>query len=567
MRLNKFVLAIFVFIIAVFLTLGLRCFYLQVVKSSEYRKKLEPQQKLTISQNAQRGVIVDSRGRCLAVSKPVETVFVDPVILKDHKETAMKLQEILNEPGYKISEKILSKPNSRFIKIKSPISAIEREDVLKEKIYGVGISKQWKRDYPMGSLFCHVVGIEACDEKWCEGLERRYYDILSGFEGSKTFYVDTFRKPIGIGGEESLPVVGTSLVLTLDSTIQKFTRDELFERCKEYQAQAGMAIVIRPDTGEILSMSCYPDFDPASLTSSPDSRRNRIITDPFEPGSIFKPIFTAIAMDMGVINKHSKIFCENGSYSGKGFGIIGEYGNHSYGNLTPGEILVHSSNIGMAKMGQMMDKKFGKEKIYDAIRLFGFGEKTAVDLPGESSGILNPVQQWNGYSVTRIPYGQEISVTAMQVARAYCILANGGRPVTPHVVKAFVDSNGKTIKLQKKQNNAGYIIKPEVANWIIQDALCDVVKDGTGKKAALEDYTVFGKTGTANIAVNGHFDNQSYVASFAGGAPAENPEIVVLVSICKPNRRLGKGYTGGTVAAPVMGKITQKTLDYLHTLE
>lgn len=550
-----------------FLFLGWRCFYLQYVKRDYYEAKLAKQKKLSIEQRAQRGVIVDSRGRYLAVSKPTEILFADPVAVRqylNYKDVASKLQDIVGIPSDEIYKKLEKKSNSRFVKLKEGITPSEREKVLSARIYGIGTHTQWERYYPMGSLFCHVVGVEASKKKWCEGLERWYYDLLEGVPGHNTYIVDTFRKPIGLSGSSSTAIMGTSIILTVDSSIQHFVRDALFKRCKEFEAEAGMAIVLEPNTGAILAMSCYPDFDPMNLTSNPDSRRNRLLTDPFEPGSIFKPIFTAIAMDLGVISKNTKIYCENGSYHGKGFGRIGEYGNHSYGNLTPSEIIVHSSNIGMAKIGQMVDKRVGKKKMYESIKLFGFGEKTGVDLPGEARGILNPVSRWNGYSVTRIPYGQEISVTAMQVAKAYCILANGGKPVIPHLVDAFVDSNGRNIKLQSNPISAGYIIKPEIAKWIVSKAMADVVKEGTGKKAALDDYEVFGKTGTANIAVDGQYDQKSYVASFAGGAPADSPEIVVVVSIRKPKRSLGKGYTGGTVAGPVVGEIIQKTLDYLH---
>ncbi len=567
MRLSKLVISLSLLLIIIFALLGWRCFYLQYLKRDFYEAKLTKQEQLSIEQRAQRGVIVDSRGRYLAVSRPVEFVFADPVAIGeylDYKDVAARLQDIIDVAGHEICKKLNDKSKSHFVKLKEGITPDQREKILAARIYGIGVHTDWQRYYPMGSLFSHVVGVEASKKKWCEGLERWYYDLLEGVSGRNTYIVDTFRKPIGLGDSSSSAVMGTSLILTLDSAIQRFVRDALVKRCKEFQAESGMAIVIEPNTGAILAMSCYPDFDPMHLTSNPDSRRNRLLTDPFEPGSIFKPIFTAIAMELGVVSKRTKIYCEHGSYHGKGFGLIREYGNHSYGNLTPSEIIVHSSNIGMAKMGQMVDKKVGKKKMYESIKLFGFGEKTGVDLPGEVRGILNPPSRWNGYSVTRIPYGQEISVTEMQIAKAYCILANGGRPVIPHLVKAFVDSSGRSVKLQTNPISAGYIIKPEIAKWIVSKAMADVVKEGTGKRAALKDYEVFGKTGTANIAVDGHYDQKSYVASFAGGAPADNPEIVVVVSIRKPKRSLGKGYTGGTVAAPVVGEIIQKSLDYLH---
>jgi cell division protein FtsI/penicillin-binding protein 2 len=267
-------------------------------------------------------------------------------------------------------------------------------------------------------------------------------------------------------------------------------------------------------------------------------------------------------MDDDVITLKDKIFCEYGDYRGKGFGRISEYGNHKYGNLSVRDVLVNSSNIGMAKIGQ----KVGKDRLYNGMKLFGFGQETGIDLPGEVPGVLWPVEKWTGYSVTRVPFGQEITVTAMQMVRAFCILANGGEAVTPYVVKATVDSEGKIMQMKHPSAPVDFITKPKIARSIVRDALVGVVNEGTGKPAKLEKWQVFGKTGTANIAnANSRgYSDTDYVASFLAGAPVENPKIVVLVSIRKPNKRLGKGYTGGMVASPVAGKIIEKTLTYLE---
>ncbi|GAF79096.1 unnamed protein product, partial [marine sediment metagenome] len=316
-------------------------------------------------------------------------------------------------------------------------------------------------------------------------------------------------------------------------------------------------------TGAILAFVCLPDFDPAKFsTTSAYALRNRALTDPFEPGSIFKPIVAAIALDSDVINYDEVIFCENGTYRGKGFGRIGEFADHKFAHLSIRQIISHSSNIGMAKIGQRM----GKEKLHKGLELFGFGRKTGIDLSGENTGLLWPTANWTGYSVTRIPFGHEITVTAMQIAQAYSVLANGGCLVKPHVVRAIVDSTGRITELKQPPSLTGHIIKPDVANWIVRSALVDVVEKGTGKKAALEKWQVFGKTGTANIAradIKG-YDETHYIASFAGGAPADHPAVVILVSIRKPDKSLGKGYSGGTVAAPVFREILEKTLTYLQ---
>jgi cell division protein FtsI/penicillin-binding protein 2 len=216
----------------------------------------------------------------------------------------------------------------------------------------------------------------------------------------------------------------------------------------------------------------------------------------------------------------------------------------------------------MAKVGQ----RLGKDKLYRGLRLFGFGKKVGIDMPGEANGLLWDTSHWTGYSVTRIPFGQEITVTAIQLVRAFCILANSGRIVRPFLVKAIVDNDGEITELKRPLPPVGYVVKPEVAEWIVRDALVGVVNEGTGKRAKLDRWQVFGKSGTANIAKSDErgYSDSDYVASFIAGAPAEDPAIVVLVSIRKPNKKLGKNYTGGVVASPVAGKIIEKTLNYLE---
>jgi cell division protein FtsI/penicillin-binding protein 2 len=355
---------------------------------------------------------------------------------------------------------------------------------------------------------------------------------------------------------------GAGIILTVDATIQQFARDELMKQYESHEAESAIAIVAEPGTGAILAMVSLPDFDPCQASScDPNDFRNRGITDQFEPGSILKPIVAAIAIDAGSVNRHETIFCENGNYHGKGFGRIGEY-RQGFGDLTVREIVVKSSNIGMAKIGQ----RLGKDKLYRGLKRFGFGRGTGVDLPGEVEGLLWPTKRWTGYSVTRIPFGQEITVTAIQLVRAFCMLANGGRSVRPFLVRAMVDNDGKIIKENRARHTGiGFVVDPEVARWIVTEALVGVVNEGTGKRAKLDKWQVFGKTGTANIAKSDErgYSESDYVASFVAGAPTEDPAVVVLVSIRKPNRKLGKGYTGGAVASPVAAKILDKTLTYL----
>jgi cell division protein FtsI/penicillin-binding protein 2 len=450
--------------------------------------------------------------------------------------------------------------NPGFAKLKE--GASEEQCGRARSIYGIGVESEWRRHYPMGGLTAHVAGFTSIDNQGLTGIELEYDKKLAGLPRQNIFLADAGRRPVLLQEQNGVYSDGVGIILTLDATIQQFARAELLAQYEKYEAEGAIAVVAEPKTGAILALVSLPDFEPNDVRfTDPNRFRNRALNDQFEPGSIMKPIAAAIALDARAVNRHEKIFCENGHYSGRGFGRIGEY-KDGFGNLTVREILVKSSNIGMAKIGQ----RLGKEKLHRGLELFGFGRRTGVDLPGETEGFLRGPGQWTGYSVTRIPFGQEITVTAMQLIRAYCMLANGGHSVRPYVVRAVVDNDGNIAKMRRGQNTGvGFVVKPEVAKWIVTEALVGVVNEGTGKRAKLEKWQVFGKTGTANIAKTGErgYSDQHYVASFVCGAPAEDPAVVVLVSIRKPNKRLGKGYTGGAVASPVAAKILEKTLTYL----
>ncbi|MFH1884229.1 MAG: penicillin-binding protein 2 [Planctomycetota bacterium] len=559
-------------LIGAFLALAGRCFYLQFLRNDHYIGKCLEQQQGWVPYKPQRGVILDCRGRVLAASNKVQVIKVEPRRVKDAKSLSSELQPILGMGAHEICKLINESKNPGYVKIKADAKPGEC-DAARRISSAVGVESDWRRHYPMGRLAVHAVGFTSLDNRGLDGIEYQYDKQLSGSAAQDIFFADVRRRPIRPAPVEHSPADnndvenavltnGVGIILTIDATIQQFTRDELIKQYENYEAESAVAIVVEPKTGAILAMVSLPDFDPAEARSTdPDNRRNRILTDEFEPGSIIKPLVAAIALDAGAVNKVEKIFCENGNYSGRGFGRIGEF-RRGFGDLTLREILVESSNIGMAKIGQ----RLGKDKLYKGLRLFGFGKKAGIDVPGEADGLLRGTHKWTGYSVTRIPFGQEITVTAIQLVRAFCILANRGRLVRPFLVKAIVDNDGEITELKRPLPPVGYVVKPEVAEWVVSEAMVGVVNEGTGKSAKLERWQVFGKTGTANIAKSDErgYSDSDYVASFIAGAPADDPAIVVLVSIRKPNKELGKGYTGGVVASPVAGKIIEKTLNYLE---
>jgi len=556
------IISLFLVLLLLFVLLLCRCLYLQLFKS-RYYSKISAGQQGRLIQKPQRGTIVDCQGRVLAASNKIQTVFADPLIIKQPEKISVRLAALLDMDAVEIYRLISTGRNRRYVKIKRGVSKKVCEQA--GKIRGIGVQSQWQRYYPTGRLACHVVGITGSDDKGLEGIELRYDDQLGGAAGHEIFYTDgsSQRRFVRLKQHGSSLTQGKGIILTIDAAIQHFARSELLRQYENVQAESAVAIVAEPQTGAVLAMVSVPDFEPNNVRfADANSLRNRAIWETFEPGSLLKPVAAAIALDEGVVDTKEKIFCEHGNYRGKGFGRIGEYGEHRFGELTVREIIVHSSNIGMAKIGQ----RTGKEQLYRGLRLFGFGRKTGVELPGEAKGLVRPAEQWTGYSVTRIPFGQEISVTAIQLVRAFCILANGGKVVQPYIVKAVVDGSGEIIEQKRPGNSVGFVVKSQVAEWIVREAMTGAVNEGTGTKGRLKKWQVFGKTGTANIAnlETGGYSDSDYVASFAGGAPAQQPQVVVLVSIRKPDIKLGKGYTGGRIAAPVAAKIIAKTLNYLE---
>jgi cell division protein FtsI/penicillin-binding protein 2 len=552
-------------VLLAFLGLAARCIYLQYNLADHFAEKSLIQQRAYLPLEPQRGAIVDCRGRVLAASDQVRTIFAEPRIIKDPKETATRLAPILDTGAHEICKRIVDSNNPGYAVIKT--DATEAECEAAQKIHGLGIHYNWRRNYPMGRLASHIVGFTSVDNRGIEGIEYAFDRDLRGKGALHTFLVDVHRRPLGFclkdeHDNNEMPMHGAGVILTIDATLQQFVREALLKQYKEFEAEAASAMVADPQTGAILAMVSLPDYDPADARhSDPALFTNRALTDEYEPGSIIKPIVAAVALDTAVVNRYETIFCENGNYHGKGFGHIGEY-HHGYGDLTLQEILMVSSNIGMFKIGQ----RLGPARLYEGLRLFGFGRKVGLEVAGEADGLLRPPGEWTGYS-SRIAFGQEVSVTSIQMLRAFCMLANGGRVVWPHVVRALVTADGTVVDMRPSQLRVGYIIKPEVAHWLVTEAMVSVVnnKAGTGTKAKLDKWEVFGKTGTGQLASpdrRGYLSN-AHTASFMGGAPASDPKVVVLVSIRHPNEALKKGYTGGAVAAPVAGVILEKTLTYL----
>ncbi|MBV8780072.1 MAG: penicillin-binding protein 2, partial [Phycisphaerae bacterium] len=401
--------------------------------------------------------------------------------------------------------------------------------------------------------------------KGLEGLELKFESLLAGRDGYQRPLKDASRHPIGVAAEDYCPAEnGRHLILTVDANIQMIAEQELAAACEEFTAKRGEVIVMNPKTGDVLAMADWPTFNPQNLEdSAPETRRNRCLTDPYEPGSTFKPFIAGPALMWGD-TRPDEVFPVHGPT------YITPYGRHvtdvhGYPQLAFWDVLVKSSNIGMSMLGE----RIGNAKLYKAITSFGFGRTTGVDLPGEDGGVVHPLKKWSKYSTESISQGYEVMVTPMQLCRAMCAYGNGGHLVTPRVVKGVLDpDNGGDIEALPGQSSnppaldqMPQVVDPNVAAQV-RRILCDVVIRGTAIKARSKTWNIFGKTGTAHITKGGSYNEQSFTSSFVGGAPYEDPQLIVAMIIHEPDRT--KGHYGGVVSAPAATHVLERSLAYMQ---
>jgi cell division protein FtsI/penicillin-binding protein 2 len=407
-----------------------------------------------------------------------------------------------------------------------------------------------------------VLGAVNIDGEGIEGIELYYNKLLSGTDGHETYVRDAANRKIWLIKDQCKSAVnGNSIILSIDRVVQQFTQRILGQACEYYKAESGSAIVMDPKTGDILALAVWPEVDPNNFGNTPpDVRRNRAITDPFEPGSIFKPFIASRALMMGVTHLNDSIYCHNGAYT---VGHRTLHDAHGLGTLTFQEVVAKSSNIGMAILGQ----RLGNARLYEAVRAFGFGKKTGIDLRGEDPGIVLPYKRWTDFSTLSIPMGQEIACTSLQLVTAFAAISNNGQLLRPRLFRGAIDENGQLTDEHSEPELMNQAITPEVAQTMVREVLRLTVTGGTGKKADIPGYLVYGKTGTAQIAKSagggkGHYEDNAYVASFLGGAPASDPQVVVTVNIRRPDKRIG--HFGGTVSAPAVKEIIKAYFDYMH---
>ncbi|SHM06598.1 stage V sporulation protein D (sporulation-specific penicillin-binding protein) [Caldanaerovirga acetigignens] len=526
-----------------------RVFYIQFVRGDELRSKAKKQWTRDSPVEPKRGTIYDRNMNPLAISASVKSVMASPPDIEDVEKTASLLSPVLNidkEVLIKTLEEAKKKKRGSIF-IKRKITDEEAEAVRTLKLKGIYFTEESKRFYPEKNLASHVLGFTGIDSQGLDGVELIYDKYLRGVPGRIISEKDALSRELPFGLEKYIPPEeGLGLVLTIDKVIQYIAERELEKAIAENDAKKGTIIVMDPKTGEILALANKPDYDPNNYKNYSSSVwRNSAISDVYEPGSTFKIVTAAAALEEGVVGPDDK-FYDPGYVVVSGVRIkCWRAGGH--GSQTFAQVIQNSCNPGFVEVAS----RLGKEKFIKYIKGFGFGDPTGIDLPGEAKGIFNP-NKVGPVELATISFGQGISVTPIQLITAVAAVANDGKMTAPHIAKALVDKEGKILQ-EFKPRVTRQVISEDTAKEL-RNLLESVVENGTGGRAKIEGYKVAGKTGTAEKYADG-----KYVASFVGFAPADDPQFVVLVIIDEPSTGI---YYGGQIAAPIFQKVMADILKY-----
>lgn len=532
------------------LVVGTRLVYLQAYAAPSYAEKAYNQRTRDLELEPKRGTIYDRDGEALAVSQEARTIYASPQFVKDATATAEAIAGVLGGDVADYAERLGR--DSGFVYIARKVEP-ERAAALESlKLGGIGMLKDSRRTYPSGELAAQVLGFVGTDNTGLVGLEQYYNKVLQGESGSVLAERDAFGRPIpgGVMHYED-PVDGQDLTLTIDKDIQYAAQVALQGAVETWGAKSGSVIVMDPRNGEIFAMASSPGFNPNRFYEANEAAyRNRPVTDVYEPGSTFKSLTAAAVLDAGLFEPDSMFQLPPTLQVGKA--RIKEAHPRPAVNWSLTEIVTNSSNVGSVKLGMAL----GEKPLYDYLMRFGLTQKTGVDFPGEAPGYLPPIGQWSATSIANIPFGQGVSVTPLQLARSLSAIANGGELVTPHfLLGGSVDGEEQPAWPKTRA------ISPE-ASAATREVLKAVVTEGTGKTAAVPGYEVAGKTGTAQKprADGRGYAGGGYISSFAGFLPADDPQVLVIVTIDEPT---GAIY-GGVVAAPAFSEIAQFAVAHLR---
>jgi cell division protein FtsI/penicillin-binding protein 2 len=596
----KRALLLLLFLSAAFAGLGYRLVDLQVLRHDELARLAQDNTQREFWQAPRRGDILDTHGNILATSVPVKTICADPSLIgsqqmvvanalapllqmseadlypklfihisKDEKgqwvtnnlhyvrlqrnipdETWQKIQDTMNRLNFGLDEKKLSKADRQFFNNLRSSAIFSEPDEM--------------RVYPNGALAAQVLGfssledIKANDHDFSQivgrdGIELALNSRLNGVAGWRVTDTDRAQHElVAMRDEDVRPRDGLNVVLTIDSVVQNILETLLAKALKEHTPRSITGIVIRPSTGEILAMATLPNYDPNQPnTISPDTR-DRCITDVMEPGSTFKIVVVSGALNEGLVHLDDPFYCEEGHFAFAGRIL---HDHEPFGTLTTEGIITKSSNIGAAKIGI----KLGEDRLYDYAADYGFGERTGIPLPGEVSGILHPVKDWSKVSIAQIPMGHGVAVTRLQMVMAMCALANDGWLMRPMLVKRLADRDGHVVE-QYAPLRVRRVVSDATDKQMIEALKTVVSSDGTAPGAAMKNYVVAGKTGTAQKVENGTYATDKYFASFIGFFPADDPQVCISIVMDEPK----EGYYGGQVCGPVFRDVAERCASYLN---
>lgn len=553
---RKTYIRISLLILVVFIWMGVivwRLVSLQVYQRDLLAQRGKIQRERTIKLNPKRGLIYDRNGKELAVNVEMTSIYALPTEVTNPSQTASKLAKILPVKRTTLENRLRS--NKSFVWIERKVEPELSQQIRELKLPGIGFLKEDKRYYPQGKLASHVIGFAGVDNQGLNGLEHLYDREISGEPGMELTLIDAKRRdflPEGIARKEA--TYGNDIVLNIDAIIQYIAEKELAEKVRATGAKGGSVVIMNPRTGEVLAIANQPDYDPNNFARYAESSwRNRAVTDIYEPGSTFKILLLAMALEEKVVGLDDHFYCGEG-----GIEVAGSYirDHKPYGVLSTRQIIEYSSNVGAIIIGS----RIGKQKLYHHVQRYGFGEKTRIDLPGESGGLILPLRKWSGVSVGSISIGQEISVTPLQLLTIASAIANEGYVMKPLVVNKVLSRRGELLK-EFSPSPVRRIISPQTAQQLLSIMIA-VVERGTGTAAKIPGYIIAGKTGTAQKfdPVAQRYGPDKHIASFIGFLPADDPVIAMLVVIDEPH----DSYYGGEVAAPLFKQIAQQLVKYLR---
>ena len=533
-------------LVLVFAALLGRAAWLQGVRAESLGRMAAKQHRETIALPAPRGTIFDRNGEVLAIGEQATTVYADPQQVRSPRAVATAAAQTLGIDGDALYERLVARRGS-FLYVERKADARKAAALAKRHLAGLFFYPEERRTYPQASVASHVLGYAGVDNKGLAGLELKFDKVLSGKPGSETIVRDPFGQAIDVVAERP-ERAGRDVFLTLDQTIQANAELTLRQTVSKWHAKSGTAIVLDPRTGDVLAMAVAPGFNANRFGQTPPAvSRNRAVTDVYEPGSTFKLMTVAGVLSDGLVTPNTSFVLPYSIHVADR--VVHDAEERGTETMSVARILAQSSNVGAITLAE----RLGRDRLYNWIRRFGFGQRTGIGFPGETPGFVLTPNQWSGSTIGNVPIGQGIAVTAVQMAAAYGAVANKGVWVQPHLVD-HVQGH------PRRKTHARRILSRTIAAEL-NAMLQNVVTEGTGAYAAVPGYKVAGKTGTAQKPdSHGGYASNRYVASFVGMVPASNPQLVILVAVDEPQGAIW----GGVVAAPAFAQIASYDLQYLE---